>query len=168
VTGVARRAATGAIDVARMSRRETDLHMGGERPGAGCPASRCDLAVLPRLVYVMHEASAMWRHAISATRLLGALGMSALLACASDGSRPPRTDGSCFIGGCNSEVCSDRSEVFSPCIWRDAYACFGDATCARQTDGACGWTPTPELEACLAAHDPLPGDHSPRRDPGLR
>ena len=93
--------------------------------------------------------------AISAA-LTGAFAVS-MPGCASDGSRPARTDGSCFIGGCNAEVCSDQRQVFSPCIWRNAYACFEDARCERQPDGACGWTPTPELEACLASHDPLPG-----------
>jgi hypothetical protein len=63
----------------------------------------------------------------------------------------------CMVGGCSAELCSDHPDMVSPCIWRDAYVCFRDATCARQPSGACGWTPTPELGACLAAHDPLPG-----------
>jgi eight-cysteine-cluster-containing protein len=88
----------------------------------------------------------MAKHAIVAMWLVLGAG------CAASGSRPARTDGSCFIGGCSGELCSDRTDVFSPCIWRDAYACFADAMCARQGDGGCGWTPTPELEACLASH----------------
>jgi eight-cysteine-cluster-containing protein len=101
---------------------------------------------------------------MAAMRLAGARGRSALVAptvvaalagCMSDGGRSPRNDG-CFIGGCSSEVCSDRTDYFTPCIWREAYACFRDARCERQPDGACGWTPTPELEACLASHDPAP------------
>lgn len=90
---------------------------------------------------------------------LGALAMAATLGtgCLSDGGRSPRRDDTCFIGGCNAEVCSDRAEVFTPCIWRESYACYSNAICDRQPDGACGWTPTPELAACLASHAALPG-----------
>jgi hypothetical protein len=91
-------------------------------------------------------------------QLLAGLWMSAALAgCMSDAPTSARTDGSCFIGGCSAELCSDHPDMVSPCIWRDAYVCFQDATCARQPGGACGWTPTQELTACLASHDPLPG-----------
>lgn len=94
----------------------------------------------------------------SATRLLaGVLAAVALGGCMSDPAPPAgaRTDGSCFIGGCAAELCSDHPGMVSSCIWRDAYACFRDATCERQVSGACGWTATPELTACLASHDPL-------------
>lgn len=79
--------------------------------------------------------------------------MSALAGCASDASSQARTDGSCVIGGCASEVCSDQPAV-SPCIFREVNACYQDALCARQPDGACDWTPTPALTACLASHQP--------------
>jgi hypothetical protein len=80
--------------------------------------------------------------------------MSAALAgCASNASSQARTDGSCVIGGCSYEVCSDQPTV-SPCIYREVNACYQDALCARQPDGACDWTPTPELTACLASHQP--------------
>jgi len=32
------------------------------------------------------------------------------------------------------------------------YACYADATCERQADGACGWTEDAVLAACLAEH----------------
>lgn len=57
--------------------------------------------------------------------------------------------------GCSGELCAGQPQV-TPCIWRDAYACYRDAVCDRQPDGACGWTPTSELGACLASHQPLP------------
>ena len=83
--------------------------------------------------------------------------LCALGGCMSDPAPPTgaRTDGSCFIGGCSAELCSDHAGMVSSCIWRDAYVCFRDATCERQASGACGWTATQELTACLAAHDPL-------------
>ncbi|MDX2087334.1 MAG: DUF6748 domain-containing protein [Kofleriaceae bacterium] len=57
--------------------------------------------------------------------------------------------GSCFIGGCSGQICSDREGVISTCEWREEYACYQEATCERQADGACGWTQTAELAACL-------------------
>jgi endosialidase-like protein len=59
--------------------------------------------------------------------------------------------GACKVGGCSSELCTDGTDnVVSPCIWRDEYACYKDATCERQADGQCGWTDTPALQKCLA------------------
>jgi hypothetical protein len=59
---------------------------------------------------------------------------------------------SCFVGGCSGQVCSDQEGVVTTCEWQDEYACYDTATCERQTDGACGWTQTEELTACLAAN----------------
>ncbi|HEY5945444.1 MAG TPA: DUF6748 domain-containing protein [Kofleriaceae bacterium] len=58
-------------------------------------------------------------------------------------------DQTCYVGGCSSQVCSDQEGVITTCEWRDEYACYQTATCERQPDGQCGWTPTPELDACL-------------------
>jgi hypothetical protein len=58
--------------------------------------------------------------------------------------------GGCHVSGCSSHVCSDRADVITTCEWRPEYACYGEATCERQADGACGWTETDELRACLA------------------
>lgn len=56
----------------------------------------------------------------------------------------------CFRTGCSGQVCADE-DVVTTCEWRDEYACYAEATCERQADGACGWTETPELAACLAS-----------------
>jgi hypothetical protein len=61
-------------------------------------------------------------------------------------------DQSCYVGGCSGQICSDQEGVISTCEWRDEYACYQTATCARQPDGQCGWTPTEELNSCLAEH----------------
>ncbi len=55
----------------------------------------------------------------------------------------------CYVGGCSSQICSDIPNVISTCEWKPEYACYHEATCERQADGACGWTETPELKACL-------------------
>ncbi len=65
----------------------------------------------------------------------------------------------CRAGGCSNQLCGDASKepLVSTCEWRDEYACYRSAKCERQaTTGQCGWTPSPELQACLA--DPLSMD----------
>lgn len=61
-------------------------------------------------------------------------------------------DQTCYVGGCSGQICSDQEGVISTCEWRDEYACYQTASCERQPDGQCGWTPTEELNACLAEH----------------
>jgi len=69
---------------------------------------------------------------------------------AEGGAEPgPGAGGECRPTGCSGIVCSDE-DVITTCEYRPEYACYQSATCARQPDGACGWTQTPELEACLA------------------
>jgi hypothetical protein len=67
---------------------------------------------------------------------------------------PPPAD--CYVGGCSSQVCGDIPGIITTCDWREEYACYRDATCERQPDGECGWTPTPELRECLDNSGPVP------------
>jgi len=55
----------------------------------------------------------------------------------------------CFKTGCSSQVCADH-DVITTCEFRPEYACYQKAACARQANGECGFTQTPELAACLA------------------
>lgn len=57
----------------------------------------------------------------------------------------------CFVGGCSNQICSDSQGMVSTCIYKEEYACYKNATCARQSDGACGWTKTKDLEMCLSS-----------------
>lgn len=57
--------------------------------------------------------------------------------------------GACYVGGCSSQVCSDRPDVMTTCEWREEYACYRTAKCERQATGQCGWTQTEELLACV-------------------
>src|SRR5262249_43559658 len=86
--------------------------------------------------------------------LLVTLGLSvSLIACmAADGHVSPSPKNGCYIGGCSSQICSDRDDISSTCEWTEKYACYREATCERQAGGACDWTATPELTACLASH----------------
>jgi len=54
----------------------------------------------------------------------------------------------CIKTGCSSQICADHN-VISTCEFRPEYACYQKATCARQADGNCGFTKTPELTECL-------------------
>lgn len=56
----------------------------------------------------------------------------------------------CYVGGCSGEICSDKPDVVSNCIYRSEFACYKQAACERQASGSCGWTQTPALKACLA------------------
>jgi len=62
------------------------------------------------------------------------------------GSRPLER---CYIGGCSSQVCSDKPDVITTCEWTERYTCYRTARCERQANGECGWTMTPELQDCL-------------------
>lgn len=57
--------------------------------------------------------------------------------------------GQCYVGGCSSQLCTDQPGAVSTCEYRAEYSCYQRARCERQTNGACGWTPTNELYACL-------------------
>lgn len=58
---------------------------------------------------------------------------------------------SCFVGGCSGQICSDQKDIVSTCEYSERYACYKTATCERQKTGACGWTETSALVACLGA-----------------
>lgn len=60
----------------------------------------------------------------------------------------PVSTAPCRVTGCSGQVCAD-DDAITTCEWRDEYACYRSAECARQADGACGWTETPELSSCL-------------------
>jgi hypothetical protein len=64
----------------------------------------------------------------------------------------PGADSACFVGGCSSQICSDQEGLISTCEFRPEYACYQTATCERQTNGSCGWTASPALEACLVSN----------------
>jgi eight-cysteine-cluster-containing protein len=57
----------------------------------------------------------------------------------------------CYVGGCSGQVCSGEEDVITNCLYQEFYACYQQATCERQTTGACGWTQSPTLVACIAA-----------------
>jgi hypothetical protein len=63
---------------------------------------------------------------------------------------PTQAGKECKPGGCSGTVCTDEEGLMTTCEWRPEYACYKDAECKRQDDGACGWTQTETLTACLA------------------
>ena len=67
------------------------------------------------------------------------------------GTDPAPAQKECVAGGCSGTVCTDEEGVMTTCEWRPEYACYKDAECKRQDDGACGWTQSETLTACLAS-----------------
>ena len=63
---------------------------------------------------------------------------------------PDPAQGSCYVGGCSGQICSDNPNAVSTCEFRAEYACYKSAKCERQPTGQCGWTETNELRSCLA------------------
>lgn len=66
-------------------------------------------------------------------------------------ARPGPCGPSCQPTGCSGEVCAPAgSPVVTPCVWRPEFACYQRfGKCELQSTVSCGWTPTPELQACL-------------------
>jgi eight-cysteine-cluster-containing protein len=74
------------------------------------------------------------------------------------GTSSPVVAGGCAVGGCSGQICGEVGEadtMVTTCEYRAEYACYKTASCARQSNGKCGWSQTPELKACLAHPEPL-------------
>lgn len=56
----------------------------------------------------------------------------------------------CVRTGCSGQICADDHRV-STCEYRPEYACYQQATCERQANGQCGFTPSTQLSSCLAS-----------------
>jgi hypothetical protein len=65
---------------------------------------------------------------------------------------PPPGSG-CVRAGCSAHLCVEEGvDIASTCEWRPVYECYQEATCERQQNGQCGFTPTYELVECLERH----------------
>ena len=60
----------------------------------------------------------------------------------------PDLNKECKPTGCSGQICSDE-DVVTTCEWIPVYGCYQNALCKRQENGKCGFTQTPELQACL-------------------
>jgi hypothetical protein len=59
----------------------------------------------------------------------------------------------CMRAGCSDHLCVEEGmDIASTCEWRPVYECYQQATCERQENGQCGFTPTHELVECLERH----------------
>jgi hypothetical protein len=59
----------------------------------------------------------------------------------------------CVRAGCSNHLCVEEGmDIASTCEWRPVYECYQQATCERQENGQCGFTPTHELVECLERH----------------
>jgi hypothetical protein len=56
----------------------------------------------------------------------------------------------CARAGCSDHLCVEEGmDIASTCEWRPVYECYQQASCERQENGQCGFTPTLELVECL-------------------
>jgi len=55
----------------------------------------------------------------------------------------------CVVTGCSGQVCA-ASHVATTCEFLPEFACYQHADCGLQANGSCGWTPSGELQRCLA------------------
>lgn len=79
--------------------------------------------------------------------------MPSLLYTTGGAKAPNPLNNRCVIGGCSMQFCGEQSEIqnlVSTCEWREAYACYQNAVCERNTDtGRCGWRIDSSLATCL-------------------
>lgn len=67
----------------------------------------------------------------------------------------------CAVAGCSQQLCVPAIEadnIITTCEYRAEYACYREASCEPQANGQCGWTPTAELQQCLANPPTLDGE----------
>jgi len=77
--------------------------------------------------------------------------------------REPASPKGCAVAGCSAQLCvpaEQAEEIVTTCEFRPEYACYRDATCEVQADGACGWTMTENLARCLTQSSAMPGAES--------
>lgn len=55
----------------------------------------------------------------------------------------------CVVSGCSGQICA-AVPMASTCEFVPEYACYRDAECAPQANGACGWTQTEALHRCIS------------------
>lgn len=93
---------------------------------------------------------------------MGVVGLLLATACGEemndDSALPDEQGGSgelaqpgCKVAGCSNELCiNEEDEVLTTCEWKEEYACYSTAVCAKQSDNQCNWVSTPQLKACVA------------------
>ena len=60
------------------------------------------------------------------------------------------TIGTCYVGGCSAQLCTDAPSAMSTCEYNPQYACYQQTSqCTRQSNGQCGWTQNAALSSCL-------------------
>jgi len=84
------------------------------------------------------------------------LTLSAVADCDGDGfptpvpeTPTPIPSSQCIITGCSGQICA-ADQVDTTCEWVCEYGCFQYATCGVSADGDCGWSTTPDYDACIA------------------
>lgn len=87
--------------------------------------------------------------------MMGVLSQGFVPSCDDPGTPTP-APGACMATGCSGQICASEP-MASTCEWTCEYGCYQYATCEPQALGACGWTTTPEYDACVrdCANQPM-------------
>ena len=57
----------------------------------------------------------------------------------------------CFRGGCNGEICTDRDDIMTPCVYNECrQTCYNNYTECKRLDGACGFQELDGFDECMA------------------
>ncbi len=66
---------------------------------------------------------------------------------------PPKTQNTaCVVTGCSNHICAEEP-MTTTCEYKEEYICYQKAKCEKQQNGKCGWTETPEIQACLLQYE---------------
>lgn len=98
-------------------------------------------------------------------KMVFAAGLSVGVAMGGGGFQPEaRAIDGCYISGCNSEVCSNATNVQSRCLWKPEFACYRNAFCGHVDSAGqrhCEWVQSPRLAECflkVSVGNPIPAN----------
>ncbi len=69
----------------------------------------------------------------------------------------------CVHGGCSGQLCVEEgSDGVTTCEWRQVYACYQKARCARDTQGKCNFILDDDANECIASSKDLAQHNAPQ------
>jgi eight-cysteine-cluster-containing protein len=64
-----------------------------------------------------------------------------------------KNDSDCFIGGCSSQICSNKQGIVSTCQYADYYSCYKLTKCGC-VQGKCQWESNAQFDSCMIEKGP--------------
>lgn len=60
-------------------------------------------------------------------------------------------DKPCIRSGCNGEICTDRDDIMTPCVWNECRnTCYKEHTTCKRIDGKCAFDEHPSFNDCIS------------------